>query len=363
MASMAHLGMDVHKGQFRMAVLPETGAAFADERTLPRERGEVLRYLRRWQPGYELQCYYEAGPLGYEPHRWLTQAGIACQVIAPSKTPRGPGDRVRTDARDARRLARQGRAGALVAVQVPTPEQEGVRDLVRCRMVQLWELTAARQRVVSLLGRHGGYYTEGSAWTQSHWRWLQQQVRAWPADSPEQWALHTYLAEVQYRTQRLAEAQQEVAGLAQLPAYREVVGRLGCFRGIDVLGAMLIACETLDFRRFTGAPQYASYWGLTGREESSGATRHRGGITKCGCAHLRWQWIQIAWHYQYPPAVGPALAKRQQGQPPEVIAVAWKAQRRLYRKFRKLKERMAPGKAVVAVARELTGFVWAAMTS
>lgn len=362
MASIAHVGMDVHRGQFRMAVLAEGEQGFVDQCTLERDPRQVLRYLGHWQSRYQLRCYYEAGPLGYTPHRWLTGAGIACQVIAPSKTPRGSGDRVRTDARDARRLAQQGRAGALVAVHVPTPQQEAVRAVVRCRMGQLWDLLSARQRVLSFLGVRGIFWGEGQHWTQKHWQWLWRVGKELTEASPDSWTLQTYLGEVRHREQQLAEAGRQVAELAQLPEWAPMVGRLACFRGIETLAAMMIAVETIDFRRFAGAPHYASYWGLTGSEDSTGRHRRLGGITKCGCEHMRWLWVQIAWHYQYPPAIGVALMKRQQRQPPEVIAHAWKAQRRLYRKFRRLKDKTSSGKAVVAVARELACFVWGAMT-
>jgi transposase len=362
MASIAHVGIDVHEGKFRVALLPESGTQFLDQCTLSSEPKRVLQYLGRWGRDYEMHCYYEAGALGYAPHRWLTQAGLECQVIAPSLTPRAPGDRVRTDARDARRLALQGRAGGLVAVHVPTPEEEAVRELVRCRLVQLRELTAARQRVQAWLLRHGVRAPEGKSWTQRYWQWLQRVVHEIPAEAPEAWTMETYLGAVRYQEQQLAAADREVAAWAQRPEYAPTVKKLGCFRGINTLSGMMIDTESGDFSRFPTAPQYASYWGLTGSEDSTGKSRRLGGITKCGCDHMRWLWIQIAWHYQYRPAVGVALAKRQESQPAEVVAHAWEAQRRLYRKFWRLKQRKSGGQAVTAVARELSCFVWGAMT-
>lgn len=269
---------------------------------------------------------------------------------------------MRTDARDARRLAQQGRSGNLVAVHVPTPEEEAVRELVRCRLVQQRELIAARQRVQSWLLRHGVRPPEGRAWTQRHWQWLQRVLREIPAAAPEGWTLETSLGEVRYHEQQLAAADREVAAWAQRPESAPTVRKLGCFRGIDVLAGMLICTESGDFRRFPSAPQYASSWGLTGAEDSTGKSRHLGGITKCGCRHMRWLWIQIAWHYQYRPAVGVALARRQEGQPAAVVAHAWEAQRRLYRKFWRLTQKQASAVAVTAVARELSCFVWGAMT-
>jgi transposase len=363
MGSIAHVGIDVHEGKFRIAILGESGRQFLEERTVGGEAGQVVKLLRPWQEQYQVQCYYEAGPLGYGPYRWLQRAGVACQVIAPSKTPRGPGDRVRTDARDARRLAQQGRAGTLVAVHIPTPEEEAAREVVRCRVMLGQELTGARQRVRSWLLRHDYRYPKGKEWTQPYGRWLREIQRGLPGERPEAWTFTTLLGEVGHFAQEVAEADRQVAQLAQGPAYRAGVGRLGCFRGIEVLGAMLILTESGDFARFPSAPGYAAYWGLTGSEESTGQRRHLGGITKCGQAHMRWIWIQIAWHYTHPPALGRTLQRRQAGQPGRVIDIAWQAQRRLYRKYRRLTERRGAGKAVVAVARELTGFVWAAMSN
>jgi len=358
MRTMAHVGMDVHKVETRVALLPEGEADFLDQCRLETSAKALREYLHRWADRFELRCYYEAGPLGYTPYRWLTQAGIACEMIAPTLTPRAPGDRRKTDVRDARVLARQARAGGLVAVHVPTPEEEALRTLVRYRAVCQQELLAAKHRVLKLLGVRGRYYLEGKQWTQAHWRWLRSQSLP---ETYAEWVLEQYRAEVCYRQERLTEADRQLVEVSQSAAYAGRVGRLCCFRGIAVLSALVILAETIDFGRFPSAPQYMDYWGLTCGEHSSGGVRRLLPITKCGSGFLRRIWVEAAWHYRHKPAVSEGLRRRQEGQPPEVIAHAWKAQLRLHQKYWRLATAKSPTIAVVAIARELAGFVWGAM--
>lgn len=357
MTSIAHVGLDVHKEQTRVVLLPEGSREPLDECTLPTTAKHLCRYLRRWGDRFELRCYYEAGPLGYVPHRWLTGMGVACEVIAPSKTPRAPGDRVKTDRRDARLLARQGRAGALVRVWVPTPQQEQVRSVVRHRETVVRDVVAAKQRLLKFVGLRGMVFTGGGHWTQRHMQWL----RGLRFDGVDAWTAEQLLGDLQYRLDRLAEAERQVVELAQSDRYRELVGRVCCFRGLDVVSSMVVVTETIDFRRFAEAGQYMSYWGLTCSEDSSGPIRRRGSITKCGSARARRVWVEAGWHYRHRPAVGERLRRRQQGQPAEVIAHAWKAQQRLCKKFWRIAMCKGTQTAAVAVARELAGFVWGAM--
>lgn len=358
MSSIAHVGLDVHKETTRVVILPHDRSHPVDECTLPTTRKALVKYLSHWAQQFELRCYYEAGPCGYEPQRWLAGAGIACEVIAPSKTLRAPGDRVKTDRRDAQLLARHGRADLLAKVHVPTPEQEAVRAAVRCREARMRDQVAAKHRVLKFWRNCGQIYNQGEHWTQRHWQWL----RKCGLSGINEWTADQYLSDVQYRLDRLAEADRKLAELAQGEPYRGAVGKLCCFRGIDLLSAMVLTTETLDFARFPSAPQYMGYWGLTSSEDSTGRYRRQGGITKAGSVRARRVWIEAAWHYRHKPALGANLLRRQIGQPPEVIAHAWKAQQRLYRKFWSIANRKDQRAAVVAVARELSGFVWAAMT-
>jgi transposase len=255
-------------------------------------------------------------------------------------------------------LARQGRAGALVRVWVPTAQQEQVRGVVRFREAVVRDVVAAKQRLLKFLSLRGMVYREkGSHWTQRHMQWL----RGLHFEGVDAWTAEQLMGDLRYRLDRLREAERQVSQLAQVDPYAELVGRVCCFRGLDVVSGMVVVTETLDFRRFAEAGQYMSYWGLTCCEDSSGPTRRRGSITKCGSARARRVWVEAAWHYRHKPAVGERLRRRQQGQPAEVIAHAWKAQRRLHDRFWRLTFRKGTQTAVVAVARELTGFVWGAM--
>lgn len=358
MKSMAYVGLDVHKDTVRAVVLPRNAEHPVDECTLECTQHALVKYLQRWSRKYDLQCYYEAGPCGYTPYHWLTEAGLECEVIAPSLTPQKPGERVMTDRRAARILAYQGRAQTLTLVLVPTLEQEAVRAAVRYREARMRDLVAAKHRVLKFWRNNGFIYRNGHNWTQRHWRWL----RGCEFSIDNQWTAQEYLAEAQYQQDRLAEADRKVRELARQEPYASMVGRLICLRGIDVLSAMVIITETIDFRRFPGASQYMGFWGLGLSEHSTGRYRHQGGITKAGSDRVRRILIEAAWHYQHKPRVGVELRRRQMGQPPEVIAHSWKAQVRLHRQYWKIGRAKDHRTAVVAVARELAGFIWAIMT-
>ena len=360
MSSVAQVGMDVHKDTIRIALYPEGGTTFLDERTLRNEKGALLAYLLKWADRYELHCYYEASSCGYLVHRWLTAHQIRCTVIAPSKTPRTAGEPVKTDRRDARMLAQQGRAGALSPIAVPSPEDEAVRGLVHQYEAQRQHERATKLRVQMWLLQRGQYYQAGDPWTQQHWRWLK--ALRFPGVDGEVFA--EYLAEVIDAMNRTQATARRLQTLAETPLYRQRVHWLCCFRGITPVRALIVLIETLDFTRFPGAEQYMGYTGLVSRESSSGSRRRQGSITKAGSALLRYELIEAAWSYQHPPRVGPALKKRQAAQPPEAIAMAWRAQKRLHQLYWRLVHRKKDtGLAAVAVARELAGFIWAMMTT
>jgi transposase len=220
-------------------------------------------------------------------------------------------------------------------------------------------VVAAKQRVLKFVALRGMLWEhKASNWTQAHMEWL----RKLEFEGVDAWTAEQLLGELQHRLNRLAEVERQVAELARQDPWREPVGKVCCFKGLDVVGGMAVVTETMDFRRFPSADQYMSYWGMVCGEHSSGTSQRRGSITKCGSAHGRRVWVEAAWHYRHAPKVGARLSRRQQGQPAEVIAHAWKAQRRLHKKFWRIA--LAKGKptAAVAVARELAGFVWGAMT-
>ena len=327
--------------------------------TLTSESATILRFVQRLRAA-SIQCCYEAGPCGFELQRALTGHGIVCDVIAPALIPRRPGDRVKTDRRDAGQLAILSRAGALTAIHIPTEQEEAARDLLRCREDIRADLLRARHRLSKFLLRHGRRFTATKrAWTLRHAAWLQAQ--RWPIAALEQ-THRAYVRAVEEAVGRLRTIDSELRDLLTIDPLRARVERLRCFRGIDDLTALTIAAELGDARRFPSAPQVMAFTGLVPSEYSSGTKQARGRITKTGNAHIRRVLVESAWHYRHHPFLGRALRLRQRGAPPAVIDHAWHAQHRLHRRYRRLAARGKPKQHIVtAVARELTGFLWAAL--
>ncbi len=321
----------------------------------------IGRFVARLAAAGRVQCCYEAGPCGFELQRFLGAHGVACEVIAPALIPRRPGARVKTDRRDAGQLAVLYRAGALTAIHIPTEDEEAVRDLLRCREQIRADLLRARHRRSHFLLRHGRRFTATKrAWTKRHAEWLQAQRWDRPA------LAHTHLAYLRAVDEGVGQLQAldlELREFLEVEPFRARVERLRCFRGIDDLTALTIAAELGDVRRFPTAPSVMAFLGVIPAEYASGTKRIQGGITKTGNAHLRRVLVESAWHYRHHPFIGDALARRQRSAPPAVIDHAWVAQRRLHRRYRRLAARGKPKQLIVtAVARELTGFLWAALT-
>jgi transposase len=321
----------------------------------------ILRFVERLRRDGLVQCCYEAGPCGFDLQRTLVAREIPCDVIAPALIPRRPGDRVKTDRRDARQLAILYRAGALTAIHIPTEQEEAARDLLRCREDIGVDLLRARHRLTKFLLRHGRRFTATKkAWTKRHAEWLQAQQ--WPLPALEQ-THRAYVRAVDEAVARRQAVDLELRDLLSLEPLRARVERLRCFRGIDDLTALTIATELGDARRFPSAPRLMAFTGLVPSEHSSGTKRVHGAITKTGNAHLRRVLVESAWHYRHHPFLGDALRHRQRGAPPAVIDHAWLAQRRLHRRYRRLAARGKTKQQIVtAVARELSGFLWAALT-
>lgn len=330
--------------------------------TLSSDSPTILRFVKRIvRETGPARCCYEAGPCGFELQRAMTAEGIACEVIAPALIPRRAGDRIKTDRRDASQLAVLYRAGALTAIHVPTDQEEAVRDLLRCREDICADLLRARHRLSKFLLRHGRRYTATkSTWSPRHHAWLRAQT--WPLPA----LTHTYEAyrrAVDEAVARLRTVETQLQALVTLEPLQTHVRRLRCFRGMDDITALTIAAELGDVRRFPSARRLMAYVGLIPSEHSSGPKHARGGITKTGNAHLRRVLVEAAWHYRHHPFIGKQLRRRQQGGPEPAKQHAWRAQQRLYRRYQRLAARGKPKQHVVtAVARELTGFVWAALT-
>jgi transposase len=353
------VGIDAHKKDLFVAMLvghektPVTWQLVNEPNAVRR----MVRKLERESPG-PVQVFYEAGPCGYALQRQVTTSRVSCDVVAPALIPRKPGERVKTNRRDARKLAELGRAGLLTAVQPPTPEDEAVRDLARARDDAREDLQRCRHRLGKLLLRRGLHYA-GRNWTRAHRQWLESLT--W-AHAAERTVVDDYLLAIDHTEARLLELDAQLAEIAETEPYREPVAWLRCFRGIDTLTAILILAELHDFRRFASAPALMAYLGLVPGEDSSGEKHRRGRITRTGNALVRRLLVEVAWHYQHRPSIGVALARRRKGQPTRVIAIADKAQQRLCRRFRKLAADHKPApKIAVAIARELAGFVWAAL--
>lgn len=329
--------------------------------TLASDMPTLLRFVKRIQRHGVVQCCYEAGPCGFELQRALTTHGIGCDVIAPALIPRRPGDRIKTDRRDAGHLAVLYRAGALTAIHIPTEQEEAARDLLRCREDIRADLLRARHRLSKFLLRHGRRFTgTKKAWSKRHDVWLRAQTWSLPALDHTH---HAYLRAVDESVARLHDIERDLRALLALEPLRGRVQRLRCFRGIDDLTALTIAAELGDARRFGTAPSTMAYVGLVPSEHSSGTKRAQGGITKTGNAHLRRVLVESAWHYRHHPFVGDTLRARQRGAPAAIIAQAWTAQQRLHRRYARFAARGKPKQHIVtAIARELTGFVWAALT-
>lgn len=318
----------------------------------------LIKRLQREAPG-EIRACYEAGPCGYDLQRQFEAAGIPCAVVAPSLVPVKPGERIKTNRRDAKKLAHHHRAGDLTEVHPPTEAEEAVRDLCRCREAARDDLTRARHRLSKLLLRGGVHYGPGRAWTQKHRVWLRSLTFE---HSAEQAAFEDYLRQVEHQEERLQGLVAKLEEVSQTEPYREPVAWLRCFRGIDTVTAMTIVAELHDFRRFTSPRPLMAYLGLVPSEDSTGDGANRGAITKAGNKHVRRVLVEASWSYRHKPAVGATLRKRREGQPGWVIAIADRAQARLSRQYWKLVMKGKPhNKAVTAVARELVGFIWAVL--
>jgi transposase len=362
------VALDVHKRSIVAATLPPVGGRPEIIR-VEHTRKAIGRLIDQLGGPGGLAVAYEAGPTGWALKRRLDGLGVACDVIAPSLVPVRPGDRVKTDRRDAKKLVRLFRAGELTLVAPPTREQEGLRDLIRCREDLRDARDRARQRVIKALLRHGHVYTEGKHWTIRHRNWVAARRLE---DSVAQLALETMRAHLEMIETQLRQLDVQLDRIAEDDRWRPGVRVLTSFRGIATLTALSLLAEIGDFRRFGSARELMSYLGLTPSEYSSGESQHRGHITKAGPVHARRLLIEAAWHYRHPPRITErqrenANAARRDGQPelaPLIGARAWQAQVRLNHRHRVLTQQRNKRATVanVAVARELVGFLWAAMT-
>jgi transposase len=351
-----HVGLDVHQRSIAIAQLygDRSEPQVAE---IPNSPTIIRRTFVALKKQGDVRCCYEAGPCGFEIQRQLTGMGIACEVIAPALIPKKPGERIKTDRRDAAKLARLHRLGELTSIRVPTPEQEGIRDLVRARDDVRKDLIAARHRLSKFLLRHGRIFSEGKNWTDRYWRWLRAQTFDRPA---EQTTFEHYTVQVDHLQERRTALEREIVAISATNPYRETVGRLSCLRGISVLSAMVLIAEIIDFQRFEHPRQLMAFLGLVPSEFSSGESRKRGAITKTGNGHARRILVEAAWSYRHRPTIGSRARRALEGQSAAVTEIAKKAQHRLHKRYARLIGRGKKSQLVVtAVARELCGFIWA----
>lgn len=351
------VGLDVHKDIVVGAVLPAGAENVKDQFSIENSPKALGKMVEKFKGRGPVIFVYEAGPCGYDIHRQLTQKGLKCAVIAPSKIPVKSGDRVKTDRRDAVKLARFWRAGELTEVKVPTVQEEACRDLVRVREDALEDRLRARHRLSKFLLRQGRINREAKDWSKAYEEWLITQQF-------EPLELHeTFEANVrakQEAEERLRSLTTRVEELANQKPYQKLVKHLRCLKGVETLSAITLAVEGRDLRRFGSARDFMGYAGLGICENSSGGKIQRGGITKTGNAHLRRILVESAWCYRYGKVTGRALQRRRGDCPGSILNIARRAQERLSLKFSRMFQRGKPSqKVAVAVARELAGFVWA----
>lgn len=351
------VGLDVHKDSIA-AAFTEGSAEVQFLGVIPNHPQALTKLMRKVGPFARLQVCYEAGPCGFVIYHQLTRLGIDCMVVAPSLVPRKPGDRVKTDRRDASMLAQMLRSQSLTAVWVPDEAHEALRDLSRAVEAAQGDLIRSRHRIRKLLLRQGIRAPEGvRAWTYRYREWLNSV--ALPHAS-QQVVLREMLLDLDQAKERRARLEAELEHEAERSPLADLIKAFQCMRGIKVVSATRLAAELGDLRRFTSPRQLMAYAGLIPSEHSSGSRIVRGRLTKAGNAHVRHVLVQAAWHSRHAPSTSAVLKRRQKGQPEKVIAIAWKAQDRLHRRFRRLVGKgKPPQKAVIAVAREMLGFLWA----
>jgi transposase len=353
----AFVGLDVHKDSIVVAVAEAGRGPARAVATVPFEWRALRKVLEKLGPMASVSCCYEAGPTGYGLAKSLIAAGWACDVIAPSLVPKRPGERIKTDRRDAAKLAINHRNGELVAVAIPDETCEAIRDLERARDDAKKAERVARHQLGKFLLRHGRRYPGKTTWNDAHRAWIAGQGFAEPA---QKHVLADGLATVETATLRVSQLTERLRELAATWDRGPLVKALQSLRGVEFVTAVTVVAEVGDFRRFATAGDFMGYVGLIPTEQTSGETRRRGPITKTGNAHVRRLLVESAWHYRRQPRMSKALRERSVGIAPGVCAIAWKAQGRLHNRLKKLIGRgKHPAEAVTAVARELAGFIWA----
>ena len=362
---LLYLGLDVHAENIAVAIA-EAGrdGEVRNYGEIPNTFHSVEKLMRKLgHPNKELRVCYEAGPCGFVLARFLKKKGIACDVIAPSLTPKGSGDKIKTDRRDARMLARLHRAGELTAVHVPDERDEAIRDLCRARTDAVQDQRSVRHQLKAFLLRNGYRYGEKTSWSAAHMRYLRELILP---HSAMKIVLEEYLQCIDAAAERIERLEVHMKALLDEWHMKPVVLALMGFKGYQTVAAMITVSEIGDIHRFPHPRQLMAYLGLVPSESSSGGSRAQGTITKCGNGHLRWIFNECAQHYRLPPKISQELTTRQEAIPKayrrQVIEISWRCQNRLHERGRKLAARgKTRQKAQIAMARELSAFVWEVM--
>jgi transposase len=361
MSKIRFVGLDVHADTIAVAVAEPDGEV-RSLGILPNRWEPIRKLLAKLGSAKDLRVCYEAGPTGYVLYWQFTRIGIHCDVIAPTLVPVKAGDRVKTDRRDALKLARSYRAGDLTPVWVPDADHEALRDLVRAREDARQDQHRARHRLSKFLLRHGRRPPDDvkKSWTMKYMTWVKEQVHF--AEPAAEATLRDYVHEVDHMAERIQELEKAInEAIPKLPpTMQQVLRDLQALRGVALVTAVTVVAELGTLSRFENPRQLMGYSGLCSSEYSSGGKTQRGHISKTGNAHLRRVIVESAWAYQYRPWLGGFIKKRQEGLEQEVKDIAWKAQCRLHTRYKKL---AAAGKKkpqiVTAVGREMLGFIWA----
>ena len=355
MLSMRRVGLDVHARETTAVVLDAVSGEVAVQRIAGRPE-RVVEWLETVERPF--QAVYEAGPTGYGLARRAAERGLDVVVCAPGHIRKHPGDRVKTDRRDAEHLARLLVAGALHVVRVPAVADEQLRDLVRAREDVRVDLMRCRHRISKFLLRRELYYPDpGKPWTLRHRDWLAQ-LRF--ADEASEVVFEDALCALDTMLARRDRLERVLGELAEQSSWADTIGRLRCLRGIDTLSAVGLVAEIGDFHRFERPAKLAGYLGLVPSEDTTGERRRQGSITKAGSKHARRLLVEASWHYRLQPRVSSYLERRQRGQDPRAVDAAWRCQRRLYQRWQRLDQERGKRRTVVAVAvaRELSTYCW-----
>ena len=359
--SILFIGLDTHKEFNEVAYIEEhRGAQPVHLGRIPSSKVAVQKLVRQFEskyPGATLHFVYEAGPCGYWIYRLITSLGHCCYVVAPSLIPKKPGEKIKTDKRDALKLSKLLKSEDLTPIYVPEPEDEAVRDLSRAREVAMKDLKDAKYQLKALLLRNNINYKGTANWSQKHLRWLTELVLPHPA---QHIVLQEFLHTITERISRLERLDNELTHHVHQWRYYPVVKAIQAMRGVRLLVATGVVAELGDLSRFDHPRKLMSYLGLVPSEHSSGGKRHIGAITKCGNGRARRLLVEGAHTYRYAANISTDMQKRQEGLPKDIIDIAWKAQIRLCKRYKKM---IAKGKhynlVVTAIAREMIAYIWA----